>query len=137
MEVNFTLEEIGSAARQFLANTSGRTVFAFHGEMGTGKTTFIHALCEAMQVKDHVSSPTFSIINQYTTVDGRVICHMDLYRLKDEQEAMQAGVEDALYSGNTCLVEWPEKAPALFPDDTLHVTITYAAGNARKLEYNL
>lgn len=137
MEVIFNLNDIGTTAQQFLADTGGKTVYAFHGEMGAGKTTFIHALCEAMQVRDNISSPTFSIINQYTTSEGRLVYHMDLYRIKDEQEALQAGVEDCLYSGNTCFVEWPEKAPALFPDETLHITITNAGDNARKLKYNL
>ncbi len=137
MEVIFRLEHIRAAAENFLADTAGYKVFALHGEMGAGKTTFIHALCEIMQVKDNISSPTFSIINQYYTVDGKIIYHMDLYRIKDETEAIQAGVEDCLYSGKTCFVEWPDKAPALFPDETLHVTITYADDNTRKLKFNL
>ena len=137
MEVNFALKNIGEAAKQFLNDTAGYRVFAFDGEMGAGKTTFIHALCEAMQVEDNISSPTFSIINQYTTVKGELIYHMDLYRIKDEAEAIQAGVEDCLYSGNTCFVEWPGKAPALFPDDTLYVSITYTDDNTRKLKFNL
>jgi ATPase, YjeE family len=137
MEVNFALKNIRETATKFLTDTVGYKVFALHGEMGAGKTTFIHALCEVMQVKDNISSPTFSIINQYNTADGKLIYHMDLYRIKDENEAVQAGVEDCLYSGNTCFVEWPDKAPALFPDDTLHITITSAGDNTRKLKYNL
>lgn len=137
MDLNFKLENIKSAAKQFLTAAGTKTVFAFHGEMGVGKTTFIHALCEVMEVKDTISSPTFSIINQYATVTGKTIYHMDLYRLKDEQEAVNTGVEDCLYSGNTCLVEWPEKAPGIFPDDTLHVTIIAINTNTRKLQINL
>ena len=137
MDLNFKLENIKSAAEQFLTAAGTKTVFAFHGEMGAGKTTFIHALCEVMEVKDTISSPTFSIINQYATETGKTIYHMDLYRLKDEQEAINTGVEDCLYSGNTCLVEWPEKAPGIFPDDTLHVIITAINTNTRKLQINL
>ena len=137
MDLNFKLENIKSAAEQFLAAAGTKTVFAFHGDMGAGKTTFIHALCEVMEVKDTISSPTFSIINQYATETGKTIYHMDLYRLKDEQEAINTGVEDCLYSGNTCLVEWPEKAPGIFPDDTLHVIITAINTNTRKLQINL
>jgi tRNA threonylcarbamoyladenosine biosynthesis protein TsaE len=137
MDLNFKLENIKSAAEQFLAAAGTKTVFAFHGEMGAGKTTFIHALCEVMAIKDTISSPTFSIINQYATVDGKTVYHMDLYRLKDEQEAVNTGVEDCLYSGNTCFVEWPEKAPGIFPDDTLHVTIIAINTNTRKLQINL
>ena len=137
MEVNYTLEQIHQTAIKLLAASSGYKLFAFHGEMGTGKTTFIHALCEAMGVKDAVTSPTFSIINQYKTADGQTVYHMDLYRVKDENEAINAGVEDCLYSGNICLVEWPEKAPGIFPDSTLHITITSVDDNTRKLKINL
>ena len=137
MDVIFALSEIKNAAEQFLASAATKTVFAFNGEMGAGKTTFIHALCQVMGVKDTISSPTFSIINQYSTVNGNTIYHMDLYRLKDEEEAINSGVEDCLYSGNTCLVEWPQKAPNIFPDDTLHVTITAINADTRKLSFNL
>jgi tRNA threonylcarbamoyladenosine biosynthesis protein TsaE len=137
MDLNFTLDTINITAEQFLKAVGTKKVFAFHGEMGAGKTTFIHALCEALDVKDTISSPTFSIINQYVTTDGKTVYHMDLYRIKSEQEALNAGVEDCLYSGNTCLVEWPEKAPGIFPDDTLHVSIISTGANSRKLSFNL
>ena len=133
MELIFTRDEIGMAAATFLASTTGYSVFAFHGEMGAGKTTFIHALCEALEVKDTVASPTFSIINQYTTASGNTIYHMDLYRIKDEHEALNAGVEDCLYSGNICFVEWPEKAPGIFPGDTVHIYIDLINNSTRKV----
>ena len=137
MEVNFTLDTIQDSAIKLLSLSANYKVFAFHGEMGAGKTTFIHALCEAIGVKDVITSPTFSIINQYQTNNGQTIYHMDLYRIKDENEAINAGVEDCLYSGDTCLVEWPEKATGIFPDETLHITITSVDDNTRKLKYNL
>jgi tRNA threonylcarbamoyladenosine biosynthesis protein TsaE len=137
MEVNFTLEQINKTAANLLVDTANNKVYAFHGEMGAGKTTFIHALCEAMDVVDVITSPTFSIINQYQTNSGQTVYHMDLYRLKDENEAINAGVEDCLYSGNTCLVEWPDKAPGVFPDETLHITISSVDDNTRKLKFNL
>ena len=137
MEVNFTLEQIRQTAERLLSASANYKVFAFHGEMGAGKTTFIHALCEAIGVKDVITSPTFSIINQYQTNNGQTIYHMVLYRIKDENEAINAGVEDCLYSGETCLVEWPEKAAGIFPDETLHITITSVDDNTRKLKYNL
>jgi tRNA threonylcarbamoyladenosine biosynthesis protein TsaE len=133
MDVIFALSDIKNAAEQFLAAAGTTSVFAFHGEMGAGKTTFINAVCEVMGVKDTISSPTFSIINQYSTVTGKTVYHMDLYRLKDDEEAVNTGVEDCLYSGNICLVEWPEKAPGIFPDDTLHVTIISIGTDTRKL----
>jgi tRNA threonylcarbamoyladenosine biosynthesis protein TsaE len=137
MEVNFLLNEIEVTAKKLLAQTGGYKVLAFHGEMGAGKTTFIHALCEAMDVTDVVTSPTFSIINEYKTKEGKSVYHMDLYRIKDENEAITAGVEDCLYSGNICLVEWPEKAAGIFPDDTLHIYITSVDEKTRKLKINL
>lgn len=137
MEVIFKLQQIQDAAATLLKHTSNCKVFAFYGEMGAGKTTFIHALCQAMGVKSTVSSPTFSIINQYTDASGAVVYHMDLYRLKNEQEAINAGVEDSLYSGNICLVEWPEKAPGIFPEDTAHIHISFIDANTRKLSFNL
>ncbi len=137
MEVNFALEQIKEAADKILADTANYKVFAFQGEMGAGKTTLIHALCEAMGVKDVITSPTFSIINQYKTNDGQTVYHMDLYRIKDKNEAINAGIEDCLYSGNICFVEWPEKAPGIFPDETLHIKITSVDDNTRKLKFNL
>jgi tRNA threonylcarbamoyladenosine biosynthesis protein TsaE len=127
VDLIFTLEQINTAARQFLQIAGDRKIFAFHGEMGSGKTTFIHALCDIKGVKDTVGSPTFSIVNEYIyDCEGtkRVIFHIDLYRLKDEAEAINAGVEDCLYSGNICFVEWPDKASGLFDGNTMHVKIS-------------
>lgn len=124
MIFEFSLQTIQQAAEQFWRMTGDAKIFAFHAPMGTGKTTFIQQLCMTKGVQSVVSSPTFSIINEYVyDCNGtkRAIFHMDLYRLRDEAEAIQAGVEDILYSGYTCLVEWPEKAPALFPPGTVHV----------------
>lgn len=135
MDLNFTLENIDQAAGQLLAAAGSNIVFAFHADMGAGKTTFINALCRVLQVKDSISSPTFSIINQYATAEGKTVYHMDLYRLKSEQEAINAGVEDCLFSGNTCFVEWPEKAPGIFPDDTLHISIISNGTDIRKLSF--
>ena len=137
MDIIFTLDEIEDAAKTFLANTTPYKVIAIHGEMGAGKTTFVHAICNALGVKDNISSPTFSIINQYQNNLTEIIYHIDLYRLKDEEEAIQTGVEDCLYSGNYCFVEWPDKAPAIFPDNTLHVRITAVNNDTRKLTINL
>lgn len=120
MHLTFTLDEIQPTARTFLECAGHKKVFAFHGQMGAGKTTFIHALCNEWQVKGTVSSPTFSIINEYESTTGRIF-HIDLYRLTDLEEAIHAGVEDCICSGNRCLVEWPERAAVLFPEDTVHV----------------
>jgi tRNA threonylcarbamoyladenosine biosynthesis protein TsaE len=137
MDIIFTLDEIGQAAKTFLINTAAYKVIALHGEMGAGKTTFVHALCNALGVKDTIGSPTFSIINQYQTKPSEIIYHIDLYRLKDEEEAIQAGVEDCLYSGNYCFVEWPDRAPEILPDHTLQVNIVVVNNDTRKLTINL
>jgi len=122
MEIQFNLDTIRDAARQFWQHVGDRKVIAFHGPLGAGKTTFIKHLCEVKGVTSQVSSPTFSIINQYE-LGGQSLYHIDLYRIKDEEEAMRAGVEDCLWSGNICLVEWPERAPGLFPDNTVQVYV--------------
>ncbi len=134
MEVNFKLREIHKAAKKFLDSNNNIHVFALYGEMGAGKTTFVHAVCDALGVKSVVSSPTFSIINQYTNGE-KTIYHIDLYRLKDEEEAVQAGIEDCLFSGNICFVEWPERAAGIFPEETLRVSISVLGNNDRKIEW--
>lgn len=137
MKWNFSLENINEVANEFWKATEGKLTFAFHGEMGAGKSTFIHALCDAKGVKDVVGSPTFSIINEYQydcAGTTKALFHIDLYRLKDEEEAIRAGVEDALYSGYMCLVEWPEKAPGIFPDNTLHVYLELVNDTFRRLK---
>lgn len=136
MEWIYSVETINTTAKSFLEAAGETGVFAFYGPMGAGKTTFIHALCEVLGVKDVVGSPTFSIINEYRYIrDGRSVplYHMDLYRLTDEEEARRAGVEDALYSGHACLVEWPEKAPGVFPEKTMHIYIELIDTHTRRL----
>lgn len=136
MNWEFTIDKINTVAKSFWTAAAGKTVFAFHGLMGAGKTTFIHALCDAKGIMDVVGSPTFSIINEYEyDCEGtkKPLFHLDLYRIKDEEEALQAGVEDALFSGFICLVEWPEKAAGLFPDNTLHAFIDVVDDKTRRL----
>lgn len=128
----FTKEELPAIAAGFRQQYGGSRVFAFHGAMGAGKTTFIHSFCEALKVKGTVSSPTFSIINEYGYAGGTVY-HIDLYRLKDEEEALRAGVEDCLYSGAVCLVEWPDRAAGIFPADTVHVYLEAVAEQTRRM----
>lgn len=136
MEFQFSLQNIKEIATMFWKIAGDTKVFAFHGAMGAGKTTFIHALCDVKGIKDAVGSPTFSIINEYAYMENGVekkIFHLDLYRLRDEEEAMQAGVEDCLYSNEICLVEWPEKAPGIFPPGTSHIYIELVDSANRKL----
>jgi tRNA threonylcarbamoyladenosine biosynthesis protein TsaE len=136
MEFIYSLETIAEIATQFWKSFEGPGVFALHGDMGAGKTTFVHALCEAKGVKDVVGSPTFSIINEYSfenAASSGKIFHIDLYRLRDEEEAIRAGVEDCLYSDHISLVEWPERAPGIFPDNTVHVYISLVDSVTRRM----
>ena len=120
-------------AKVFWETYPDKKIYAFQGKMGAGKTSFIRALCAAKNVEETVGSPTFSIINEYSSPTG-TIYHLDLYRLKDEEEAIRAGVEDCLYSGEICLVEWPDRAPRIFPKDALGVFLEMLDPNTRKLE---
>jgi tRNA threonylcarbamoyladenosine biosynthesis protein TsaE len=116
MQWNVGLKELNRFAEEFWKVVGTDKLFAFEGEMGAGKTTTIAAICHAKGVKEHVSSPTFSIINEYRYSEGKQekkIFHIDLYRLKDEEDILQTGVDDCISSGEICFVEWPQKAPAL------------------------
>ena len=137
MQWTYTLHKIQKIATEFWNAVNNATVLGFYGDMGSGKTTFIHALCDVKNVKDVVGSPTFSIINEYAFDDDgsdSKIYHIDLYRLKDVDEVRQAGVEDCFYSGNICLVEWPEKAGTLLPDNALHIQIEVIDAETRRIK---
>lgn len=123
MQREVTIQNIHAAAQEIWPTYKQYKVWAFHAAMGSGKTTFIHALCDVLGVTDAVGSPTFSIINQYRLADGQTLYHLDLYRINDDEEAVQAGVEEVLYSGDYCMVEWPDKIPGLLPDDALQLHI--------------
>ncbi|MGN7783344.1 tRNA (adenosine(37)-N6)-threonylcarbamoyltransferase complex ATPase subunit type 1 TsaE [Niabella sp. 22666] len=133
----YTLNEISQAAQWLLSELKGRKVIALHGTMGAGKTTLVSAICHLLKVEDVVSSPTFSVINEYRYDDNgtqKRLYHIDLYRLKDEEEAIRTGVEDCLYSSDYCFVEWPERAAALLPDDAVHVHLSVEGDMQRSLE---
>ena len=133
----YTLNEIDQTAEWLLQQMGNSKVVALTGNMGAGKTTLISAVCRQLGVTEATSSPTFSIINEYSYQDNGVeksFFHIDLYRLKDEQEAMNAGVEDCIYSGDYCFVEWPEKAPALFPPDTIKLHLQTEGDTNRSIE---
>lgn len=133
-----SLDELQFFAAQFWQQAGARKLFLFHGEMGAGKTTIVTALCKYKGVRDAASSPTFSIINEYSFEEsGQVkkIYHLDLYRLNSLEEIIQAGVEDCVYSGEICFVEWPEKAPELFNDEAVHLYIQPLENDKRSIEW--
>lgn len=112
-------------ASELILNFAGPArVWAFYGEMGAGKTTLIKAVCAALEVKDIVSSPTFSIVNEYITRAGEPVFHFDFYRINSEREALDIGCEEYFYSGNYCFIEWPSRIPDLIPDEHVEVHIT-------------
>lgn len=135
-----SFDELENFAAQFWNYVKDKKVFAFYGVMGAGKTTIISALCHYKGTKDVTGSPTFSIINEYSyweNATAKKIFHIDLYRLKDEEEVMQAGVEDCMYSGSVCMIEWPEKAPGLFDEETVRIFIQPISENERRVEVKL
>jgi tRNA threonylcarbamoyladenosine biosynthesis protein TsaE len=120
-----SLEQIQEAAKQFIQNMGEAKVFAFYGKMGAGKTTFIKALCEELGVEDVITSPTFAIVNEYTSeqLAPYSIYHFDFYRIKKIEEVYDMGYEDYFYSGGICFIEWPELIEDLLPEDALRVYI--------------
>lgn len=121
-----SLTDLPIAAKQLLKATEGKKVFAFYGAMGAGKTTFIKALCDELGVKDTMSSPTFSIVNEYKAASGEKIYHFDFYRIKNISEAYDMGYEDYLYSKAYCFIEWPEKIEEILPASAIKVMLSHS-----------
>lgn len=133
MEIIFSLDEIKQVAKKILLEKPHKVIL-FHGNMGVGKTTFIKALSRELGVTDATSSPTFSIVNEYKADDNSMVYHFDMYRLKSEIEALDMGIEDYLYSGNWCFIEWAEKIPNLIPDDFTTINLSEATDGKRNLK---
>ncbi len=133
MEVIFSKDEINKTAFSLWQNFYGKKIWALHGEMGSGKTTFIHALCDMLGVTSAIGSPTYAIINEYSSPQVGTIYHMDCYRLKNEEEAYQAGLDDLLYSKAYCFIEWPERIQGLLTADTLLIHLSVIDNDLRKI----
>lgn len=132
MELSFLLEGIDEAVKAVL-NAKPNKVILFNGEMGVGKTTFIKMLCRELGVQEATSSPTFSLVNEYETDSGELIYHFDVYRLKDETEAYDMGMDEYLYSGAWNFIEWAEKIPSLIPDEHSVIDLTKLPDGSRQL----
>lgn len=129
-------DSIKEAAQQFIREMGDSRVFAFYGKMGAGKTTFIKAICEELGVEDVITSPTFAIVNDYTSAkDGSHIFHFDFYRIKKLEEVYDMGYEDYFYSGSLCFIEWPELIEEILPGDAVKVTITQHEDGSRTVEF--
>jgi tRNA threonylcarbamoyladenosine biosynthesis protein TsaE len=129
-----SLDELPEAAQTVLEALGNRTVVAFHGEMGAGKTTLISAMLAQMGSTDCVTSPTFALVNQYRTRKQRTVYHFDFYRINRIEEAYDFGYEEYFYSGNLCLVEWPERVEELLPDDVANLYIRVTGPTSRTIE---
>lgn len=133
MNIVFSLDQIQEVAEKIITSNP-KKIILFNGEMGVGKTTLIKQLCKCLGVQDATSSPTFSLVNEYYTSNNQIVYHFDFYRLNKETEALDMGVDDYLYSGNWCFIEWSEKIENLIPEEHSVVTIELLADGKRELK---
>jgi tRNA threonylcarbamoyladenosine biosynthesis protein TsaE len=126
-----SIQDLVPVANQLLALASDHSIWCFRGEMGAGKTTIIKAICDQLHVQDTMSSPTFSIVNEYMTREKETIYHFDFYRIKSPSEALDIGIEEYFYSGNYCFIEWPELVEDLLPERRVEIMINLVEGNKR------
>jgi tRNA threonylcarbamoyladenosine biosynthesis protein TsaE len=133
MTITFSIDQLAAVAQQILDQNPNKVIL-FNGEMGVGKTTLIKQLCKTLGVEEATSSPTFSLVNEYQTAKNQIVYHFDFYRLNQESEALDMGIEDYLYSGNWCFIEWSEKIENLIPEQHSIITIELLADGNRFLE---
>ena len=133
MEITFSLDEINDVAKKILEQNLNKVIL-FYGEMGVGKTTFIKSLAKEIGVYEATSSPTFSLVNEYQTSNFQIIYHFDFYRLNSEIEALDMGIDEYLYSGNWCFIEWAEKIPNLVPESHSVISISLHSDGRRSLK---
>lgn len=131
----YKLEDLPKIAQKVIAAANNRKIWIFEGEMGAGKTTLIKAICRSLGVMSAVQSPTFSIVNEYITDTEEVIYHFDFYRIKNETEALDFGIEEYFDSGNICLLEWAEKVESLLPEYCFKINIGLTDGLGREINF--
>lgn len=129
------INSVPAAAAKFISEMGGRKLFAFYGDMGVGKTTFIAEVCRRLGASEDSGSPTFSIVNEYTDASGNPIYHFDFYRLENPADALEIGAEDYFYSGELCFMEWPEKIGTLLPEETVRVEIDELPDGSRRIRW--
>ncbi|MGP1515371.1 MAG: tRNA (adenosine(37)-N6)-threonylcarbamoyltransferase complex ATPase subunit type 1 TsaE [Bacteroidales bacterium] len=128
-----SLDNIQTAAKEFVTSIGENRIFAFNGEMGVGKTTFIKAICQVLNVEDNVCSPTFAIVNVYKSFDTGEVYHFDFYRLNEPSQALDIGIEEYFYSGNYCFIEWAENIREFIPEKCIFVDIIEQEDTSRKV----
>jgi len=129
------LDEIEQTAKDFILQMGKNRIFAFYGEMGVGKTSFIKQLCQSLGVNQEVTSPTFSLVNEYETEEGEIIYHFDFYRIENPEEALDFGLYEYLDSGNICFLEWPEMIENLLPEETIKIQIGLNKDQSRTIKF--
>ena len=132
-QIVHTPEDLPAVAKKFVALMGDNRIFALYGDMGAGKTTFIKAVCEALGVKDVINSPTFAIVNEYSTGNGRLVYHFDFYRIRKKEEAFDFGYEEYIYSDAICFIEWPELIEDLLPEESKEVRIRINPDGSRTI----
>ncbi|EAQ41506.1 tRNA (adenosine(37)-N6)-threonylcarbamoyltransferase complex ATPase subunit type 1 TsaE [Polaribacter sp. MED152] len=133
MITTYSLNDLPKVANSIITNAKHK-VLLFYGEMGVGKTTLIKQICKELGTEDNISSPTFSLVNEYITHDNNTLYHFDFYRINHEEEALDIGVEDYFYSDNWCLIEWPENIENLLPLDAVAIHLSILEDGQRKIE---
>jgi len=133
MVSSYTIQELPKIAQQIISESADK-VLLFYGEMGVGKTTLIKEIVQQLEVDEVVTSPTFSLVNEYLSRKGEVIYHFDFYRIENEEEAMDIGIEDYFYANNWCFIEWPERIKNLLPLNAVEIHLSINKDNTRKVE---
>ncbi len=133
MKKSYTLDQLSEVALEVISNAKHK-ILLFYGEMGVGKTTLIKEIFKQLKVEDNVSSPTFSLVNEYHTTENAIVYHFDFYRIDDEEEALDMGVEEYFYSDRWCLVEWPNKIENLLPLESVKITISTDQDQLRTIQ---